>query len=81
MRRTWTDRQLSGLRASAANAGVTLIGRRLQNAESVERLQAAGIDLGQGAFAGGALVSTAALRAQVAATGAPAVHELTKEPV
>ena len=61
MRRTWTDRQLAGLRASAANAGVTLIGRRLQDALSVERLQAAGIGLGQGAFAGG-LVTPADLR-------------------
>lgn len=61
MRRTWTDRQLAGLGASAANAGVTLIGRRLQDASSVERLQAAGIGLGQGAFAGG-LVTPASLR-------------------
>lgn len=48
MRRTWTDRQLSGLRASAEGAGVTLIGRRLQDDEAVERLQNAGIVLGQG---------------------------------
>ena len=48
MRRTWTDRQLSGLRASAEGAGVTLIGRRLQDDEAVERLQNAGIALGQG---------------------------------
>jgi len=48
MRRTWTDRQLAGLRASAQSAGVTLIGRRLQNDEAVERLQNAGIVLGQG---------------------------------
>ncbi|WP_434033661.1 EAL domain-containing protein [Cupriavidus sp. a3] len=80
MRRTWTDRQLSGLRASAANAGVTLIGRRLQDAESVERLQAAGIDLGQGAFAG-ALVSTAGLRAQGAGAASAAAHQFSKEPV
>ncbi|MCY1233672.1 hypothetical protein D9M72_462230 [compost metagenome] len=76
MRRTWTDRQLSGLRASAANAGVTLIGRRLQNAESIERLQAAGIGLGQGAFAG-APVSAAGLRAGLAS----AAHALDKEVV
>ncbi|CAG9180847.1 EAL domain-containing protein [Cupriavidus pampae] len=55
MRRTWTDRQLSGLRASAASAGVTLIGRRLQDSLSVERLQAAGIALGQGIAAGEAV--------------------------
>ncbi len=55
MRRTWTDRQLSGLRASAADAGVTLIGRRLQDELSVERLQAAGIGLGQGVVAGAPL--------------------------
>jgi len=61
MRRTWTDRQLAGLRASAGNAGVTLIGRRLQDALSVERLQAAGIALGQGRFAG-APVTPASLR-------------------
>ena len=48
MRRTWTDRQLSGLRASAEGAGVTLIGRRLQDDEAVERLQNAGIVLWQG---------------------------------
>ncbi len=54
MRRIWTDRQLAGLRASADSAGVTLIGRRLQNDEAVERLQNAGIALGQGeAIAGG----------------------------
>ncbi|MCA3186586.1 MULTISPECIES: EAL domain-containing protein [unclassified Cupriavidus] len=54
MRRIWTDRQLAGLRASADGAGVTLIGRRLQNDEVVERLQNAGIALGQGeAVAGG----------------------------
>jgi len=53
MRKLWTDRQLAGLRASAGDAGVTLIGRRLQDALGVERLQAAGITLGQGAFAGG----------------------------
>jgi len=76
MRRTWTDRQLAGLRASAANAGVTLIGRRLQDAESVERLQAAGIGLGQGAIAG-APVSVAGLRAAHAA----AAQESSKEPV
>lgn len=51
MRRTWTDRQLAGLRASAGDAGVTLIGRRLQDELSVERLQAAGIGLGQGVVA------------------------------
>jgi len=48
MRRTWTDRQLAGLRASAQSAGVSLIGRRLQNDEVIERLQNAGIVLGQG---------------------------------
>lgn len=53
MRRTWTDRQLAGLHASAGNAGVTLIGRRLDDPVSVERLQAAGIALGQGVYAGG----------------------------
>ena len=83
MRRTWTDRQLSGLRASAASAGVTLIGRRLQDAESIERLQAAGIGLGQGAFAGG-LVNAAALRAadrSAAAFHAATLHALNEEPV
>lgn len=78
MRRTWTDRQLAGLRASANSAGVTLIGRRLQDAESVERLQAAGIGLGQGAFAG-APVSVAGLRKTQAA--AATANELSKEPV
>jgi EAL domain-containing protein (putative c-di-GMP-specific phosphodiesterase class I) len=53
MRRAWTDRQLSGLHASAGNAGVVLIGRRLETPQSVERLQAAGIALGQGIYAGG----------------------------
>ncbi len=62
MRRIWTDRQLAGLCASAANAGVTLIGRRLQDAQSVERLQAAGIGLGQGAFAGGPVTPAACVR-------------------
>ncbi|KAF7962438.1 diguanylate phosphodiesterase [Cupriavidus sp. UYMU48A] len=62
MRRIWTDRQLAGLCASAANAGVTLIGRRLQDAQSVERLQAAGIGLGQGAFAGGPVTPAACAR-------------------
>lgn len=52
MRRIWTDRQLAGLRASADSAGVTLIGRRLQDSLAVERLQAAGIGLGQGVVAG-----------------------------
>lgn len=52
MRRTWTDRQLAGLRASAASAGVTLIGRRVESEESIERLQAAGISLGQGTIVG-----------------------------
>lgn len=55
MGRLWTDRQLAGLRASAADAGVTLIGRRLDSAETALRLQAAGIELGQGAHAGATL--------------------------
>lgn len=55
MRRNWTDRQLAGLQASADSAGVTLIGRRLENAENAERLQAAGIVLGQGSFTGEAV--------------------------
>lgn len=62
MRRTWTDRQLAGLHASASNAGVTLVGRRLQDALSVERLQAAGIALGQGSYTGEA-VTVRSLRA------------------
>ncbi|USE78786.1 EAL domain-containing protein [Cupriavidus gilardii] len=55
MGRLWTDRQLAGLRASAADAGVTLIGRRLDSAETALRLQAAGIELGQGTHAGATL--------------------------
>lgn len=55
MRRNWTDRQLAGLQASADSAGVVLIGRRLENAENAERLQAAGIVLGQGRFTGAAV--------------------------
>ncbi|MDF3833012.1 EAL domain-containing protein [Cupriavidus basilensis] len=55
MRRNWTDRQLAGLQASADSAGVTLIGRRLENAEHAERLQAAGIALGQGSYTGAAV--------------------------
>lgn len=78
MRRTWTDRQLSGLRASAANAGVTLIGRRLQDTLSVERLQAAGIALGQGIAAGEA-VSARQLHAGSGKTETPA-NASRKEP-
>ncbi len=55
MGRLWTDRQLAGLRASAFEAGVTLIGRRLDSAETALRLQAAGIELGQGTHAGATL--------------------------
>lgn len=62
MRRIWTDRQLSGLRASAEGAGVTLIGRRLQNDEAVERLQNAGIVLGQGEAVAGSPVPARQLR-------------------
>jgi len=71
MRRTWTDRQLSGLRASADGAGVTLIGRRLQNDEVVERLQNAGIVLGQGEAVAGGPVSARALHAHDVAGSTP----------
>lgn len=69
MRRLWTDRQLAGLRASAADAGITLIGRRIDSAQALARLCAAGIELGQGSHAGAA-VSSYALRshADAAAT-------------
>lgn len=74
MRRNWTDRQLAGLQASADSAGVTLIGRRLQNAEHAERLQAAGIVLGQGVFTGEA-VSARRLRETRPDTEAPGVGD------
>ncbi|WP_454764167.1 EAL domain-containing protein [Cupriavidus campinensis] len=63
MRRTWTDRQLAGLRASADTAGVTLIGRRLQDDVAVERLRNAGIVLGQGVAVAGGPVSARQLHA------------------
>jgi len=63
MRRTWTDRQLAGLRASADTAGVTLIGRRVQDDVAVARLQDAGIALGQGVAVAGEPVSARHLHA------------------
>ncbi|RZT41939.1 EAL domain-containing protein [Cupriavidus agavae] len=73
MRRTWTDRQLAGLRASADGAGVTLIGRRLNDDEIVERLQNAGIALGQGEAVAGGPVQARHLHAQAGdRTGAAA---------
>nr|WP_315597025.1 EAL domain-containing protein [uncultured Cupriavidus sp.] len=71
MRRTWTDRQLAGLRASADGAGVTLIGRRLQNDEVVERLQNAGIALGQGEAVAGGPVPARQLRGHETAGSTP----------
>jgi hypothetical protein len=72
MRRTWTDRQLSGLRASADTAGVTLIGRRLQDDVAVARLQDAGIALGQGVAVAGEPVSARHLHAtEHSSTAAP----------
>ncbi|SDC04751.1 EAL domain, c-di-GMP-specific phosphodiesterase class I (or its enzymatically inactive variant) [Cupriavidus sp. YR651] len=68
MRRTWTDRQLAGLRASAEGAGVTLIGRRLQDDVAVERLQNAGIVLGQGVGVAGGPVPARHLHAYAPAT-------------
>lgn len=72
MRRTWTDRQLAGLRASADSAGVTLIGRRLQDDVSVARLQDAGIALGQGVAVSGDPVSARHLHGQDATPREPA---------
>ncbi|TWG79658.1 EAL domain-containing protein (putative c-di-GMP-specific phosphodiesterase class I) [Cupriavidus gilardii J11] len=63
MRRRWTDRQLAGLRSSAGDAGVTLIGRRIESADAVQRLRGAGIELGQGGYAGVAM-SPHALRSR-----------------
>ncbi|AZG14251.1 EAL domain-containing protein [Cupriavidus pauculus] len=71
MRRLWTDRQLAGLRASADGAGVTLIGRRLQDDEAVARLQNAGIALGQGQAVAGAPVPARHLRDPLAADSTP----------
>lgn len=74
MRRTWTDRQLSGLRASAEGAGVTLIGRRLQDDEAVERLQNAGIVLGQGRVIADELVPARGLHVRAV----PEQHKLER---